>query len=78
MDEMQEKSTTNWFRQPPKQRQKWGDTQILPHVNWGDLFFDLFYVVSGGFTWCYEWSVSVIYLLSNLFFSYSHPHAYYS
>jgi hypothetical protein len=33
-----------WFVQPPKQRQRWGDTQILPHVNWGDLFFDLFYV----------------------------------
>lgn len=29
---------------PPVQRQKWGDTQVLPHVNWGDLFFDLFYV----------------------------------
>lgn len=32
------------FFSPPKQRQRWGDTQILPHVNWGDLFFDLFYV----------------------------------
>ena len=29
---------------PPRQRQKWGSDQILPHVNWGDLFFDLFYV----------------------------------
>eukprot|EP00521_Asterionellopsis_glacialis_P011177 CAMPEP_0195292256 /NCGR_PEP_ID=MMETSP0707-20130614/8732_1 /TAXON_ID=33640 /ORGANISM="Asterionellopsis glacialis, Strain CCMP134" /LENGTH=631 /DNA_ID=CAMNT_0040352663 /DNA_START=59 /DNA_END=1954 /DNA_ORIENTATION=+ len=29
---------------PPKQRQKWGDNQVLPRVNWGDLFFDLFYV----------------------------------
>jgi Bacterial low temperature requirement A protein (LtrA) len=29
---------------PPRQRQKWGDTQVLPRVNWGDLFFDLFYV----------------------------------
>jgi hypothetical protein len=28
----------------PRQRQRWGDTQILPRVNWGDLFFDLFYV----------------------------------
>lgn len=27
-----------------RQRQKWGDTQVLPRVNWGDLFFDLFYV----------------------------------
>jgi Bacterial low temperature requirement A protein (LtrA) len=29
---------------PPRQRQKWGDTQVLPRINWGDLFFDLFYV----------------------------------
>jgi hypothetical protein len=28
----------------PQQRQKWGDTQVLPRVDWGDLFFDLFYV----------------------------------
>ena len=28
----------------PKQRQKWGDDYSLPHVDWGDLFFDLFYV----------------------------------
>jgi hypothetical protein len=28
----------------PKQRQRWGDKQVLPHTNWGDLFFDLFYV----------------------------------
>jgi hypothetical protein len=28
----------------PLQRQKWGDAQIHPVVNWGDLFFDLFYV----------------------------------
>ena len=31
---------------PPKQRQRWGDHYILPHVNWGDLFFDLFYVAA--------------------------------
>ena len=31
------------FFAPPRQRQRWGDTQILPRVNWGDLFFDLFY-----------------------------------
>lgn len=31
---------------PPRQRQKWGDSQILPRVNWGDLFFDLFYVAA--------------------------------
>lgn len=32
-----------WYN-PPIQRQKWGEEQSLPHVNWGDLFFDLFYV----------------------------------
>eukprot|EP00565_Helicotheca_tamesis_P001307 CAMPEP_0185727646 /NCGR_PEP_ID=MMETSP1171-20130828/3277_1 /TAXON_ID=374046 /ORGANISM="Helicotheca tamensis, Strain CCMP826" /LENGTH=650 /DNA_ID=CAMNT_0028396257 /DNA_START=26 /DNA_END=1978 /DNA_ORIENTATION=- len=31
---------------PPLQRQKWGDDQILPHINWGDIFFDLFYVAA--------------------------------
>lgn len=31
-----------WTR--PKQRQRWGDDDVLPHINWGDLFFDLFYV----------------------------------
>lgn len=31
---------------PPRQRQKWGDNQILPRTNWGDLFFDLFYVAA--------------------------------
>jgi len=31
---------------PPRQRQKWGETQVLPRVNWGDLFFDLFYVAA--------------------------------
>lgn len=35
------------FYRPPFQRQRWGDTQILPRVNWGDLFFDLFYVAAG-------------------------------
>lgn len=29
---------------PPKQRQRWGDVQILPTGNWGQIFFDLFYV----------------------------------
>jgi len=33
-----------WLISPPTQRQRWTDKQILPHVNWGDLFFDLFYV----------------------------------
>ena len=31
---------------PPQQRQQWGQRQILPRVNWGDLFFDLFYVAA--------------------------------
>jgi hypothetical protein len=31
---------------PPVQRQRWGDKQVLPRVNWGDLFFDLFYVAA--------------------------------
>jgi hypothetical protein len=34
---------TLWY-DPPIQRQRWDEEQILPHVNWGDLFFDLFYV----------------------------------
>jgi hypothetical protein len=32
------------FYARPKQRQRWDDTQMQPHVNWGDLFWDLFYV----------------------------------
>lgn len=31
---------------PPKQRQRWGDHQVHPHTNWGDIFFDLFYVAA--------------------------------
>jgi hypothetical protein len=31
---------------PIRQRQKWGDTQVLPRTNYGDLFFDLFYVAA--------------------------------
>jgi hypothetical protein len=31
---------------PPHQRQRWGETQCLPRVNWGDLFFDLFFVAA--------------------------------
>ena len=31
---------------PPRQRQHWGQKQMLPRVNWGDLFFDLFYVAA--------------------------------
>ena len=30
----------------PRQRQQWGDTQVLPRVNYGDLFFDLFFVAA--------------------------------
>jgi len=36
-------SRTPWYN-PPIQRQRWDEDQILPHINWGDLFFDLFYV----------------------------------
>jgi hypothetical protein len=32
------------FYSPPVQRQRYGDDTVLPHVGWGDLFFDLFYV----------------------------------
>ena len=45
-DKSHDTSTNNWFRKPPKQRQRWGDKQLVPHTNWGDMFFDLFYVVS--------------------------------
>ena len=34
------------FYAPPLQRQRWGDDQVLPHVDWGDIFFDLFYVAA--------------------------------
>ena len=30
--------------QAPRQRQEWGQKQILPRVNWGDLFFGTFVV----------------------------------
>lgn len=32
------------FYSPPKQLQFWGDEQIAPHVEWGNLFYDLTYV----------------------------------
>ena len=35
----------HWYA-PPVQRQRWGEEQVLPHINWGDLFFDLFYVAA--------------------------------
>ncbi|CAJ1964795.1 unnamed protein product [Cylindrotheca closterium] len=31
---------------PPMQRVFYGKPQVLPHVNWGDLFFDLFFVAA--------------------------------
>jgi Bacterial low temperature requirement A protein (LtrA) len=34
------------FYAPPRQRQKWGETQVLPRINWGDLFCDLLYVAA--------------------------------
>lgn len=34
------------FYSVPVQRQRWGEVQVLPHINWGDLFFDLFYVAA--------------------------------
>jgi len=34
------------FYLAPQQRQTWGDSQVLPRVNWGDVFFDLFYVAA--------------------------------
>ena len=37
--------TIPWYS-PPVQRQRWGADQTLPHVNWGDIFFDLFYVAA--------------------------------
>ena len=35
-----------WYAHPI-QRQRWNEDHVLPHVNWGDLFFDLFYVGAG-------------------------------
>jgi hypothetical protein len=34
------------FFSHPQQRQRWGDAQLHPHTNWGDIFFDLFYVAA--------------------------------
>jgi hypothetical protein len=39
-------TTTTYLYASPHQRQRWGDTQITPHTNWGDLFFDVFYVAA--------------------------------
>jgi len=40
------KSFISIFAVSPKQRQRWGETQHLPHVVWGDIFYDLFYVAA--------------------------------
>ncbi|KAL7564133.1 hypothetical protein ACA910_021108 [Epithemia clementina (nom. ined.)] len=34
------------FYRPPRQRQRWSDNQLAPHTEWGDIFFDLFYVAA--------------------------------
>jgi hypothetical protein len=34
-----------WYT-PPIQRQRWGEEQLPHHTEWGDIFFDLFYVAS--------------------------------
>jgi hypothetical protein len=34
------------FYAKPRQRQRWGDAQVLPHTDFGDTFFDLFYVAA--------------------------------
>ena len=44
---------------PPKQRQRWGDSQVLPRVDFGDLFFDLFFVAAA-------YNVRTAYCLQNL------------
>jgi hypothetical protein len=38
-------SKPTWYN-PPAQQIRWGADQHLPHVNWMDLFFDLFYVAA--------------------------------
>jgi hypothetical protein len=38
---------------PPVQRQHWDDDQVLPHINWGDMFYDLFYIAAGKCRICY-------------------------
>mmetsp|Transcript_8215 Transcript_8215/g.10734 ORF Transcript_8215/g.10734 Transcript_8215/m.10734 type:complete len:577 (+) Transcript_8215:116-1846(+) len=34
------------FYVAPRQRQRWSDDQHAPHTDWGDIFFDLFYVAA--------------------------------
>ena len=45
-DQQPRKSALTPLVTRPIQRQRWEDTQIRPVVNWGDLFFDLFYVAA--------------------------------
>ena len=42
-----QKTRPPWYS-PPIQRKRWDNPEnaIVPHVNWGDLFFDLFYVAA--------------------------------
>ena len=40
-----------WYAHPI-QRQRWNEDHVLPHVDWGDLFFDLFYVGAGEKVMC--------------------------
>ena len=42
-----------WYAHPI-QRQRWNEDHVLPHVDWGDLFFDLFYVGAGEKVTCYR------------------------
>jgi hypothetical protein len=42
---------------PPRQRQEWGQKQILPRVNWGDLFFGT--CVLFCFIYSYEHAIAV-------------------
>jgi hypothetical protein len=45
-EELKNHSASLSFFTKPIQRQRWGDIQLKPHTNWGDIFFDLFYVAS--------------------------------
>ena len=45
-DSHDEEDDSMAFYFPPRQRQRWGDSQHAPHTDWGDIFFDLFYVAA--------------------------------
>ena len=53
-----------WYTHPI-QRQRWNEDHVLPHVNWGDLFFDLFYVGAGEKVTCFYVFVKQFDLLSS-------------